>query len=149
MGAPFYAAKQKGDKDMYTVNITYEDFDGEERTKDLYFHLTEAEITLLNLASYGKYSKMNDKNIQEDVPASIELFQKLIEKAYGQKLDDGTFIKDENAKKAFLCSPEYSALLMKFINQEINIGEFILGCLRKKVSGKIKLNEDGTVTIKE
>lgn len=135
---------------MIKETITYEDFDGEERTKDLYFHLTEAEITLLNLSNYGKYSKFGEnKDAQENVPESIELFQKLIEKAYGQKLEDGTFIKDDNARKAFLCSPEYSALLIKFINQEIKVGEFILGCLPKKVAGKIALNDDGTVTIKE
>lgn len=135
---------------MRKETITYEDFDGEERTKDLYFHLTEAEITLLNLTEYGRFSKFKDqKDIQEDVPKSIDLFQKLIEKAYGQRLDDGTFIKDDNAKKAFLCSPEYSALLMKFINQEINVGDFIIGCLPKKIANKITLNSDGTVTIKE
>ena len=48
---------------MRKETITYEDFDGEERTKDLYFHLTEAEITLLNLTEYGGFSKFKDQEV--------------------------------------------------------------------------------------
>ncbi|MBO7453572.1 MAG: hypothetical protein J6U54_24825 [Clostridiales bacterium] len=133
---------------MRKETITYEDFDGNEKTKDLYFHLTEAEITVLNLTENGRYASFEQKDAESNMADTIRLFEKLIQKAYGQKTEDGTFIKSEKAKEAFLCSPEYSELLTKFISGEINPGEFIIDCLPKKLSKKIDL-KDGQIKLLE
>lgn len=133
---------------MVKETVTCENiFTGEEETVDLYFHLTEAELTLLNISSNNKYANFNEKK-ERSYETDVLLFTKLIETAYGQKTDDGQFIKDETAKKAFLCSPAFSALLEKFISGEINIGNFVLGCLPKKISSQMTINEDGTVSVK-
>lgn len=131
---------------MIKQTVTFEDFDGKEKTKDLYFHLTEAELTMLNLAEndiFNKYSDANDYSNE----LNIHLFEAIIEKAYGQKLEDGTFVKNKDKKEAFLCSPEYSALLMDMIQGKIDINAFILGCLPNKLSKQIKIGEDGKAII--
>lgn len=135
---------------MIKVTVECEDLFTEEQKKvDLYFHLTEAELVSLNLTSNKGFS--NYKNLsKEDVgKTEIVLFEKLIEKAYGQKTEDGQFIKDETARKAFLCSPEYSALLTKLSNGELSLNDFIMGCFPKNISSRIKINDDGSVALKE
>lgn len=136
---------------MVKYTIECEDiFTGEPTTVDLYFHLTEAELTLLDLAHNRKYTSYKQPSEKEDIVESdIILFQKLVEAAYGQKADNGMFIKDETAKKAFLCSPAYSELLKKMINGEISISSFIVGCLPKNVQSKMTVKEDGTIDIKQ
>ena len=123
-------------------------FTGEEETKELYFHLTEAELVTLNLISGNKYAQFN-KDKEHTAVSDIELFEQLISKAYGQKTEDGQFIKDETAKKAFLCSPAYSALLMKFANNEISVKDFVMDCLPKGISSKIVISDDGNVSLKK
>lgn len=117
-------------------------FTEEEETHDLYFHLTEAEITMLNA---GNDNKLFDFDKVESSEEKVLLFEKLISKAYGQKTADGQFIKDETARKAFLCGPAYSALLMKFLKGELKIEEFILGCLPREISRQIKIDKDGQI----
>lgn len=118
-------------------------FTEEEETHDLYFHLTEAEITMLNAATDNKIFDFDKVESSEE---KVALFEKIISKAYGQKTADGKFIKDDIARKEFLCSPQYSALLMKFLKGEEKIEEFILGCLPRDISRQIKLNDDGTIS---
>lgn len=123
-------------------------FTGEDEKVDLYFHLTEAELTMLNIAANNRYAEYSKDRPMSD-EENVKLFEAIIEKAYGQKTDNGMFIKDETAKKAFLCSPAYSALLMKFINGEENVQSFVLACLPKKVSSRMLIGENGQITIKE
>lgn len=135
---------------MKKVTVTCENlFTGEDETLDLYFHLTEAELAMLNISANNKYAEYENNKENMSNEESIKLFEAIIEKAYGQKTEDGRFIKDETARKAFLCSPAYSALLMNFINGDENIAEFVMGCLPKKVSSKMTIGDDGQIKLKE
>ncbi len=133
---------------MKKVTVTCENvFTGEEETVDLYFHLTQAELTMLNLSMNGKFENYNENKESISPEENVKMFEALLEKAYGQKTADGLFIKDETAKKAFLCSPAYSALLMKLINGEENVFEFIIACLPKEIASKMSITEDGQIKV--
>lgn len=124
---------------MIKETVTCENiFTGEEETVDLYFHLTEAELTLLDLSANNKYSKYKEDNAYSN-EENIKMFQKLISTAYGEKTEKGQFIKNDEIRDAFLCSPAFSAFLTKMINGEINLNEFILGCLPKSISKKMSI----------
>lgn len=136
---------------MIKVTVNCENlFTEENENVDLYFHLTEAELVSLNLSSNNKYSKYSEMSKEEVGEEEIKLFEKLIEKAYGQRTPDGLFIKDETAKKAFLCSPAYSALLMKIMKEDgLTVKDFILGCFPKEISSKVLIDEkSGKVSVK-
>ena len=134
---------------MVKETVTCEDiFTGEEKTVDLYFHLTEAELALLNLASNNKYANFDAENPQINIKENIELFEKLISKAYGKRTDDGGFIKNDKIRDEFLCSPEFSAFLTKFINGEIDVNKFVLGCLPRNISRQMEI-KDGKPVIKQ
>lgn len=123
-------------------------FTGEKRKSDLYFHLTEAELTMLNLSANNKYSTFNE-NTNMTNEEQIKLFEKLISKAYGEKDEKGRFIKNDNIRDAFLCSPEYSEFLSQLISDEVKIGEFIIGCLPKEISSKLSIDKDGKPVINQ
>lgn len=124
---------------MIKETVTCENiFTGEEETVDLYFHLTEAELTLLDLSANNKYSKYKEDNTYSN-EENIKMFQKLISTAYGEKTEKGQFIKNDEIRDAFLCSSAFSAFLTKMINGEINLNEFILGCLPKSISKKMSI----------
>ena len=135
---------------MIKVTVECEDLFTEEPKKvDLYFHLTEAELYTLDLVSNKGFSNYKNMNKEEIGKTEIILLEKLLEKAYGQKTADNQFIKDDTARKAFLCSPEYSALLTKLSSGELSVKDFVMGCFPKNISSKIKVNEDGTIALKE
>lgn len=133
---------------MVCYTVECEDvFTGEEKKVDLYFHLTEAELTLLDLSANNKYSLFKEGDVRSN-EENVKLFQKLIASAYGKRTESGQFIKNDEIRDSFLCSPEYSEFLTKIISGEIKVDDFIIGCLPKKVSKRLTI-VDGKPVIKD
>lgn len=115
---------------MIKETITYEDFNGNERTEDFYFNLTKAEITEMQLSTTGGFDEMVKKIIAaQDTPALIEIFKKLVLKAYGEKSDDGKrFMKKGGAlAEEFAETNAYSELFMKLATDSDAAVRFING----------------------
>ena len=76
---------------MLKKTITYHDFDGNERTEDFYFNLTQAEIVKMDLAADGgSMEKMLNKIIRtEDIKKIADIVDDFVRKSYGEKSDDG------------------------------------------------------------
>ena len=71
---------------MLKKTHTYYDFDGQQRTEDFYFNLTEAELTELEYSMNGGLSQLLEKIIKEDDQKQIiEYFKKIVIMAYGVK----------------------------------------------------------------
>ena len=135
---------------MLKVTVKCEDlFTEEEKTVDLYFHLTEAELVSLNLVENKGFTNYKQQTESEIGRQEIVLFEKLIGKAYGKRTADGKFIKNDEIRDEFLCSPEYSALLTKMSAGEITVQDFVTGCFPKSVQSKIKITDDGMIELKE
>lgn len=124
-------------------------FTGEEEEVTLYFHLTEAEITMLDLSSNNRYSSFKEEDPKNTMKSNVELFEKIITKAIGRKAENGDFIKNDQIRDSFLCSPAYSALLSKFITGEIEIEKFLLGCLPRSISRQIEFKDGKPVVIEQ
>jgi hypothetical protein len=77
--------------------ITYEDFNGEEVTEELYFNLSKAELVELELSRPGGMQEHLQKIVEsEDGKAIITEFKELILMSYGQRSEDGKrFIKNQ------------------------------------------------------
>ena len=95
---------------MFKHNITYTDFDGNERTETLYFNLTKAELLNMELGTAGGMENLINRIVEEeDIPRIVELFSQIIDKAYGKKSDDGKrFIKNAEILQEFKESQAYS-----------------------------------------
>ena len=71
---------------MFVHEITYKDFDGNERTEEVRFHLSPAELTELEATTPGGLKGQLDKAMKKkDGPAIMRFFKKIVRMSYGRK----------------------------------------------------------------
>lgn len=116
---------------MYKKTITYTDVNGEKRTEDFYFDLTKTEAMKLDLGIAGGLEAYMNRCLQRmDVPAILDLFDKIVLKAYGEKSDDGRrFIKSEELSLAFSQTGAYDELFQEIFTNPDKATEFMEGIL--------------------
>ena len=114
---------------MIKKTINYVDYDGNERTEDFYFNLSKAELVEMNLSTEGGLESMIKKIVAErNFPRIVELFKKIILKAYGEKSPDGKrFVKSEELSNAFSQTEAYSNLFMELAGDAELAANFING----------------------
>lgn len=114
---------------MIKKTITYTDYDGNERTEDLFFNLSKAELIEMELSASGGMEKMLKRIIAEqDTRKIMEIVKSIILKSYGKKSDDGRrFIKSEELSQEFLQTEAYSELLLELMSDESAASAFMNG----------------------
>ena len=116
---------------MIKKNITYFDFDGEERTDAFYFNLSKAELMDIELDYDGNMSRaMNTMLEKRDMKGVLGLLGKLVRKAYGEKSADGRrFLKNQELEDSFATTDAYSNLLIELVNDENKLRAFVTGVI--------------------
>ena len=114
---------------MLKKTITYTDYNGNERTEDFYFNLTEAEIMEMEMSTVGGLAESIQKIVAaQDAPSMIKIFKDLVLKAYGVKSADGKrFIKNSAIREEFEQTEAYSKLFMELATDEDAAAEFVNG----------------------
>lgn len=114
---------------MIKETITYEDYNGNERTEDFYFNLTKAEVMEMEMSTSGGLAEMIQRVVAaQDQPSIIKIFKDLILKAYGVKSPDGKrFIKSEELSIEFSQTEAYSQLFMKLATDADAASNFVNG----------------------
>lgn len=117
---------------MITKKITYENFDGEEITDELYFRLSTKEM------SDDEFQKIRDRIAdgykKKDNLQVLNAILEIIIKSYGKKSEDGkAFIKTEEATKNFENSEACDELAYELLNNEGELQKFIEGIMPKKL----------------
>lgn len=114
---------------MFKKTITYNDFNGVERTEDFYFHLTKAELIKLEFSEIGGLTHIIEEiTKEEDTEALLNIFDKIIRMSYGKRSLDGKhFEKKPEYADSFLASEAYSELFMEFMQDANKASEFING----------------------
>lgn len=120
---------------MLKKTITYNDYNGVERTEDFYFNLSEADIMEMELSVTGGLTEMINKIVAaQDGPSIIKLFKDLILRAYGEKSADGRrFIKNERISDEFSQTEAYSILFMELATNPDSAAAFVNGIVPNKV----------------
>lgn len=136
---------------MLKKTVTYEDFNGEEVTEDLFFHLSQAELIELEMSHRGGLTEALKRIIAaEDGKAIIAEFKNIILGSYGKKSDDGRrFIKNNEIREEFESSEAYSTLFMELVTDTEAAILFINGIVPAKMSAKaaeVAKAQGGTVT---
>lgn len=121
---------------MLKKTITYNDYNGTERTEDFYFNLTEAEAMEMEMSTTGGLTETIRKIVAaQDAPAIIKIFKELLLKAYGEKSPDGKrFIKSEEISTAFSQTEAYSQFFMELATNAEAAAEFVNGITPKKTT---------------
>lgn len=127
---------------MIKKTITYEDYNGEERTKDFYFHMNQVEFSKLNGEIPGGIEKRMQKVIEDrDEDALLRIIDLMVSRGYGEFNDDDEFTKvGRNGRplyEKFINTDAYDQLIIELIQNENNIAEFLRGMMPKKVQGRI------------
>ena len=121
---------------MLKKTLEYEDFDGNRRTEDHYFNLTEAELTEMELSLNGGLSQLLDKILKEnDQKQIIEYFKKIVLMTYGKKsLDGRQFVKNDEIRQEFASTAAYSEIFMELATDADAAAAFVNGVMPKKTN---------------
>lgn len=124
---------------MIAKTITYEDFDGLERTETFYFNLTQTELTEMNFTKQGGYAEyLKAIADAKDAPSLAKIFKELILKSVGEKSEDGRhFYKSDKIREDFECSAVYDIIYSELISSEDNAVNFFIGVLPKSLQEKV------------
>lgn len=116
---------------MIKKTVTYKDFDGNERTEDFYFHLTEQELTEWELSVDGGLSGVLTRIINsKDNRKLVEIFKDLLIRSYGVKTPDGRgFVKNEDVLNDFKYTQAFSDIYMELATDDKAASEFVNGII--------------------
>lgn len=111
--------------------MTTTDYNGVERTEELYFNLSKAELMEMEMGTTGGLGAMIKKVIAaQDIPSIIKIFKELILKSYGVKSDDGRrFIKNDKLREEFSQTEAYSKLFMELATNSDEAINFVNGII--------------------
>jgi len=112
---------------MYKKNITYTDFNGDERTDAFYFNLSDAEILELQVGYGGDMSRIMSNMLEKrDAKGLLGIITDLIRTSYGEKSSDGKrFMKNQEVKDSFVTTDAYSKLVLELLNDEKEFEKFM------------------------
>lgn len=116
---------------MLKKTITYTDYNDVERTEDFYFNLSKAEIAEMELSTEGGFAEMIQRIVNaKDAAAIVDIFKKMILKAYGIKSDDGKrFMKSKEISEAFSQTEAYSQLFIELSTNADAGAAFVKGIM--------------------
>ena len=128
---------------MIKKTVTYKDFDGNERTEDFYFHLTEQELTEWELYVDGGLSGVLTRIINsKDNKKIIEIFKDLLIRSYGVKTPDGRgFIKNEEVLNDFKYTQAFSDIYMELATDDKAAADFVNGVIPESLMKEAKVTE--------
>lgn len=133
---------------MHRHPVTYTDFNDNQKSKELYFNLSEAELTKLQkdyLHEGGIQAVMNRAVASGDTAQLLDFFELLVRRSYGIKSADGEiFDKSEKIWNDFENSAFYSDLYMSFFQDEGRVGQaFIRAVMPADLINKAEANVRG------
>ena len=123
---------------MLKKQVTFLDYDGQPKTKVLYFHLNKFEWLELETFTKGGLIE-NLKNAVESGNAkkTIDILRKIILTAYGEKNEEtGAFEKTEDAAIRFSKTEAFSELFYELAYNENASSEFFMGLIPDDLKGE-------------
>lgn len=111
--------------------ITYTDYNGVERTEEFLFNLSKAELMEMEMGTAGGLSSMMRGIVDsKDIPAIVDIFKKLLLKAYGKKSPDGRrFIKSDEISQEFAQTEAYSEMYVELATDADAAAAFVNGII--------------------
>lgn len=136
---------------MYVWPVTYEDFNGRVREEEFCFHLSEAELTMLNLSYEGGMEQRLHRIMKDEKGSEIiTMFRDILRRSYGVKSDDGRrFIKNDEVYYAFEQTDAYSKIFMELCTNSTRASEFASGIMPKNLAAEVekKMKEENVTKL--
>ena len=128
---------------MLKKTITYEDYVGDKRTKDFYFHMNQVEFAKLNSEIPGGLEKRIQEIIDDkDDGAMLRIIDLLVTRSYGRFDEDDEFTKIDRSGRPlfekFVNTDAYDKLIIELVSGENNIVNFLKAILPKDLQNKLE-----------
>ncbi|WP_243152129.1 hypothetical protein [Pseudoflavonifractor sp. 524-17] len=119
---------------MLKKTFDYIDYNGNPRKEEHYFHLTQAEVTELELSVDGGLTEMIRRVVAaQNGRQIVDTMKDIIIKSYGVKSPDGRrFIKNQEVRDAFVQTEAYSQLFMELATNAKAASDFVAGIIPAK-----------------
>lgn len=134
---------------MIKKTVQYEDYFGNQRSEDLYFHLSEAELLELEVSEKGGFSNLLIGITETKDPGKIiAMFKKIILLSYGVRSEDGRrFIKNDEVRNEFVDTAAFKKLYMELATDAEAASDFVNNLIpaelmSKGAQGKRKMPQD-------
>lgn len=129
---------------MFKREIKYKNFDDEEVTDILWFHLTKTELITMQVDVEGGLGKFLQKIIDETNEKEVfKMIKDILLLSYGEKSPDGKrFIKSDELRQAFSQSLPYEILMTEFMVDSEAAAKFIEGVLPEDIDEFVKKLKD-------
>lgn len=120
---------------MLKKMVTYEDFNGVERTEAFYFNLTQAELlSMESTVPGGLAAYVEGIGKAQDSAAVLRWIDEFIGWCYGEKSEDGrSFVKDPARLSVFRTSEAYSEIVSGLIEDPDEMSAFFEGVMPQKL----------------
>lgn len=132
---------------MITKEITYTDYNGQERTEKYQFNFSKAELAEMELSVGGGLAAMLQRITEtDDHPEMVRLFKDMILKAYGVKSADGKrFEKSEELRTAFSQTEAFSELYIELLTNTEAAIAFANGLIPSDLKDAVSAARDKVV----
>ena len=124
---------------MIKQDITYTNFEGEQETETLYFHLNKVELMEMQVSEKrGLAQYITDIQKAENNKEIFRLFKEIVLRAYGERSEDGKkFIKNERLREEFEGSLAYEELMVKLVTEADFASKFVNGIMPAGMADQI------------
>lgn len=140
---------------MITRNITYTDFLGNQRTEEVYFHLSQTELTefAMDLPDdvFDTFRKDPDMSNEKAAVTMLDklgnkgvykFIKDLLLKAYGVVVDDGRrFEKNEQLTTEFSQTVIFDTMLAELLSDDVKAAEFVNAVIPADLAAKTAQRE--------
>lgn len=128
---------------MVKKTITFDDFEGKQVTKDLYFNISKMEFRELDRKIPGGLQNLIDTvQTEKDEDRLLDLLSTLILASYGEKSEDGRFVKEDaygrKLSSYFKISAAWDTLFIQLLENENELSEFLTGIIPKDLAEMAK-----------
>ena len=135
---------------MIKKQITYTDYDGNERTESFWFALNQAELLEMNLEKNGGLSNMITRITETNDFAELSrILKDLIRRSYGVKSDDGKrFVKSPAMTEEVMQTEAYSEMFTELVTDAGATSEFIQGIIPQKLAAQVMAEQKKLEAVK-
>lgn len=124
---------------MHKQTITFEDWMGNSRTEEFWFHLSKSELVEMELANNGFGEYLQRIISSNNGRAIMDEFKKLILGSYGVRSDDGRrFIKSPQLSEEFSQTPAYDQLFVQLVTDANFASKFVNGLVPPELAAQAR-----------
>jgi len=125
---------------MFKKTVEYDDYDGNRRKEDFYFHLSGAELIEMEAATPGGMEARLMQVVKDnDGGEIVKVFTELVRKTYGKKSEDGRrFQKSDEIWNEFYESSAYDIFFMGLVTDANACAEFANAILPQKMLDELR-----------